>query len=311
MARCASSLTTLPSGAGCASSIARSSRPHGHGPRRHCDERKRQLEDQASRTAKCLSHSAPSRCGRVFQANATSMCKATTNLTRASRKTGARPAFSPDGTLTSSPPSVAEIPSAAHRLGRTARGACGRHSAAKAHPVSPDLELRPGLHPQSPVLEHARANFTGANGTCVAFASASSAAARQGYWRFRTDFPRLRFPRSEQPPPAEALDVLDAWTMPAQASTLGSLIQAMQAHGISTPSSAAGMLKEMLQPDQDGAQASPALAVLDAIVHHEVGRLRRARQPVPWRDRPMSRSPDRGASSSPPGATTPCWDATA
>ena len=115
---------------------------------------------------------------------------------------------------------------------------------------------------RAPILEHARATFVAANGKRVAFARTCSAATQQGYWRFRTDFPRTAFPRSVQAPALQEMRVLGAWAARSQISTLGSLILAMQEQGIGTPSSAAGILKNMLEPPEGSAQSRQPLIVL-------------------------------------------------
>lgn len=122
---------------------------------------------------------------------------------------------------------------------------------------------------KAPLLRHARATFTTLGGAVVAVASVEPASAFRGYWRFRTDMPRLPFPHGVPTPPVETLQIVDTSVTSPQAPTLGSVIASMDARGIGTPASVANMLKDMLEPQGNTARSRQSLLLLEPDARRE------------------------------------------
>lgn len=100
---------------------------------------------------------------------------------------------------------------------------------------------------KAPILQHTRATYSSGTVT-VAIASVTPFDNFRGYWRFRTDVPKLNFTYGSKLANSPTLKIVKAWPVTAFQITLGQLISKMQTEGIGTPASTASLLKELLHP---------------------------------------------------------------
>lgn len=69
---------------------------------------------------------------------------------------------------------------------------------------------------------------------------------QMGYWRMRTDWPRLRWPASRQEPIGPSYAVISATVQPFGQPSVTHLLERMEAHGIGTAASAAHLVTQMV-----------------------------------------------------------------
>ena len=101
----------------------------------------------------------------------------------------------------------------------------------------------------APDLQHRRHFFhAGPSGeTTLVVACVMGGEKRQGYWRFRQDYPHWVFPinKATGAEPSQ-LEIRSVAAVPAASITLGRLILGLEQRGIGTPASLAGLLQKMI-----------------------------------------------------------------
>lgn len=96
-----------------------------------------------------------------------------------------------------------------------------------------------------PVLQHYRLIYQ-CGQEHLAVASVQPLPHKLGYWRFRKDFPATAFASQFVIPLSNTLELKTTRIVATQSITLGKLILIMQARGIGTAASSAGLLKDLL-----------------------------------------------------------------
>ena len=101
----------------------------------------------------------------------------------------------------------------------------------------------------APDLQHRRHFFNaGPSGeTTLVVASVTAGEKRQGYWRFRQDYPHWVFPINKAiGAESSQREIRSVAAVPAASMTLGRLILGLEQRGIGTPASLAGLLQKMM-----------------------------------------------------------------